>query len=215
MRITDILESATPVAAEQAKMDDVKVEPQQNGWVKVSVEPTSGHLIALMRSIGYDLVSKPKSFQVKTKSGGKFNLFNFKSNGLFVQTNDQAKLMDQIAKTLRRHNKTQVSQAKWKASAPKRKKESQKYYSKVAKANKEKKAQDYGAGTANRVKIRQIGGDDGYQWNVIVDGHSVMNGLTKREAEYYQKKEMDRLAKEASIGKYAPKATTQTDVSPQ
>lgn len=211
MRIVDILESAA-VNVEQAKMDDVKVEDQANGWTKISVAAESGPLISLVRSLAFDMASKPRSYEVKTKSGGKINIFKFKANGFYVKAKDTAAMMEQIAKTLRRHNKSQVSQAKWKAEAPERKKESQKFYAKSAKANKERIAKEYGEGTANRVKIKQIGGDDGYQWNVIVDGHSVMNGLTRQQAEYYRKKEMDRIAKETSAGKYAQKVNTQTDV---
>ncbi len=211
MRITDILESTVP-NVEQAKLDDIKVEDASNGWTKISVEADAGPLISLVRSLAFDLASKPKSYEVKSKSGGKINIFKFKANGFYVKAKDKSVMMDQVAKTLRRHNKSQISQAKWKAEAPERKKASQQFYAKTAKTNKERIAKEYGEGTANRVKIKQIGGDDGYQWNVIVDGHSVMNGLTKREAEYYRKKEMDRIAKETSVGKYASNVNTQTGV---
>lgn len=38
-----------------------------------------------------------------------------------------------------------------------------------------------------RVRIRQIGGDDGFQWNLIIDGTSRMNGMDRREAEHRRK----------------------------
>ena len=45
-----------------------------------------------------------------------------------------------------------------------------------------------------RVTIRQIGGDDGYCWCVLIDGRVVMNGMSKREAQYEQQKQRERLA---------------------
>ena len=44
-----------------------------------------------------------------------------------------------------------------------------------------------------RVTARQEGGDDGYHWVVRVDGRMVMNGLTKREADYEKKRQRDQL----------------------
>ena len=34
-----------------------------------------------------------------------------------------------------------------------------------------------------RVRIRQVGGDDGYQWCLVIDGRSVMSGMTHSEAK--------------------------------
>lgn len=39
-----------------------------------------------------------------------------------------------------------------------------------------------------RVRIRQIGGDDGYQWCLIVDGITRYSGMTRREAEWRRKR---------------------------
>ena len=35
-----------------------------------------------------------------------------------------------------------------------------------------------------RVRIRQIGGDDGYQWCLIIDGKQHIHGMDRREAEW-------------------------------
>jgi hypothetical protein len=42
-----------------------------------------------------------------------------------------------------------------------------------------------------RVKIRQIGGDDGYQWNLIIDGIPRYNGMTRDEAQWRRKRFID------------------------
>lgn len=36
-------------------------------------------------------------------------------------------------------------------------------------------------------RIKQIGGDDGYCWAVFVNDKERVNGLTRREAEYYRR----------------------------
>jgi len=35
---------------------------------------------------------------------------------------------------------------------------------------------------------RQVGGDDGYCWAVFVNGKERINGLTRREVDYYRGK---------------------------
>ena len=37
---------------------------------------------------------------------------------------------------------------------------------------------------ARRVRIRQVGGDDGYQWCLIIDGKQYIGGMDRREAEW-------------------------------
>lgn len=33
---------------------------------------------------------------------------------------------------------------------------------------------------------RQVGGDDGYQWAVFLNGREMVNGLTRPEVNYYR-----------------------------
>jgi len=40
-----------------------------------------------------------------------------------------------------------------------------------------------------RVTTRQIGGNDGYQWCVLVDGRVKWNGMTRREARFRAERE--------------------------
>ncbi len=37
---------------------------------------------------------------------------------------------------------------------------------------------------ARRVRIQQVGGDDGYQWCLIIDGRQHIRGMDRREAEW-------------------------------
>jgi hypothetical protein len=47
---------------------------------------------------------------------------------------------------------------------------------------------------------RQVGGDDGYQWAIFVNGKERINGLTRREVPYYRDKwEKEEAAKRANI----------------
>jgi len=55
--------------------------------------------------------------------------------------------------------------------------------------------------TKSRVTAKQVGGNDGYQWTVFVDGRAKVNGLTKREVPYYlskYRKEIGEVVSEAA-----------------
>ena len=45
----------------------------------------------------------------------------------------------------------------------------------------------------SRVTTRQIGGDDGFQWCVLIDGRVVMSGMSRREAQYEKRKQEEKL----------------------
>lgn len=47
---------------------------------------------------------------------------------------------------------------------------------------------------ARRVRIRQIDGDDGYQWCLTVDGQVTYTGMTRSEAEWRRQKKLSELA---------------------
>lgn len=44
-----------------------------------------------------------------------------------------------------------------------------------------------------KVTMRQIGGDDGYSWCVLVGGSIKWNGMTRSEAAWRKKKETEAL----------------------
>lgn len=41
------------------------------------------------------------------------------------------------------------------------------------------------------IKAKQVGGDDGYQYAVFIDGREFVNGLTRREVLYYVRQAQD------------------------
>lgn len=51
-------------------------------------------------------------------------------------------------------------------------------------------------------QAKQVGGDDGYQWTIFVNGKEKVNGLTRREVPYYrnlfEKEEADKQAKKGA-----------------
>lgn len=108
-----------------------------------------------------------------------------------------------LADLNRKSEKDKAKQDKWKAGAGERKKEASKYNAEQQKKRKAEMEEKYGKGMYDRVKIKQLGGDDGYQYNVIVDGRSVMNGLSRSEAEHRRIRVLDDLAKKEGKGKHA------------
>lgn len=66
----------------------------------------------------------------------------------------------------------------------------------LSSAEKRKRAvEKYGRKNVASVTARQIGGDDGYHWNVLIDGRPMVNGLTKREVPHYKTKAYEMLLK--------------------
>lgn len=47
-----------------------------------------------------------------------------------------------------------------------------------------------------KITAKQIGGDDGYCWAILVDGKPVVEGLTRSEVPYYRKRITDLVQKE-------------------
>jgi len=43
----------------------------------------------------------------------------------------------------------------------------------------------------HRARIRQVGGDDGYQWCLIIDGIARYSGMTRSEAEWRRRRFID------------------------
>ncbi len=55
-------------------------------------------------------------------------------------------------------------------------------------------AEKYGKIIAKRISARQIGGDDGYSWAVLIDNRPFVNGLTQGEVGYYKAVAAEKLA---------------------
>lgn len=46
-----------------------------------------------------------------------------------------------------------------------------------------------------KITIRQIGGDDGYQWAVLIDGRVKWDGMSRNEARWRRQQEVEALEK--------------------
>lgn len=143
--------------------------------------------------VGKSLVNKLEMFTLAGKPA-KFD-FNFKGNG-FIAKGKKEDIEKLLNAAIEYRNEEAKTQDEYKASAPERQKEAAKSSAQQQKKRKEELYAKYGKKAVESVKIKQIGGDDGYQYNVLVNGRSIMNGLTKREAVYQQEKEWKRLSKE-------------------
>jgi hypothetical protein len=180
----------------------VKVEKVGDDSYKLSVDGTAGDPVALLKKIAWYMHGKTRTFTLTSKSGGKIDPYNFKSNGLIVKGAKEA-IDDSIALCSKAFMNGKKQEAKHKAAAPERKKEAAKYSAIQQKKRMDAAAAKWGKGTYQRVKIRQVDGDDGYQYNVFVDGRSIMNGLTRSSAEYEADRQRDKIAQKEKLGKYA------------
>lgn len=218
MKLEDLFEAATPLSLSQFKIED-----DQTGKIKVKTTATSGLPVAVIKTLAFfnsptnkelidypdddslyfqflrntkNLSSKIKTYTLSGKELGKnpLEIMKFKSNGLLLdgQKDDIIELLKQAIDYHVKQNKADIA---YQAGATERKKAASKFNSEKTKERKAALEKKYGKNVIDRVKIRQIGGDDGYQWNVIVDGKSVMNGLTKRSAEFEREQQWKRLAK--------------------
>jgi hypothetical protein len=190
-------------------LSTVKVEALGDGKFLVSCKETKGPMLAVISSIASHFEYQ-KGVLITTKSGlpadykrlmsNKYNAFIFK----FSKPDGAKERLEKVAqKALKAKANSIAKEAKWKAGAADRKKEAQRYYADERKKNVEELEKLYGKGTYKRVKYRQVGGDDGYQYVVFVDGRPKWNGLTQSEARYYAKNEMDNIAKKEHLGKYS------------
>jgi hypothetical protein len=216
-----ILISASQAGTLTAEMYKVTKVAGDTPTFLVSVDATKMPEIAVIKDLALPYESKyykkaetysvsgiPLTVGGKPTHPSKLNSFKANKvklvfNAKFTEEQALEQLNSWIATHVASQNAWIAKQAKRKAEAPERKKVAQKLSAEEQKARKEQLARQYGKGTADRVKIKQIGGDDGYQYNVIVDGRSIMNGLTRSSALHEQQKAIDALARKGNLGKYA------------
>ena len=202
-----------------------KIEEIEDGLFKVKSISTSGLPVKVIKTMAfceptemefeyddvgpYDmlckaqkkLIGKVKTFTLTGKPiDSKMSWDSFKANGILVK--GEKKDVEQLLKISIDYHNEEEAEKPTQAEKDARKKE----YAKASSAAQRERIKNlelkYGKKTIGRVKIKQIGGDDGYQWNVIVDGRSIVNGLTKRSAEHEQEKEWQRLSKKDKVGTY-------------
>ena len=223
MKLSEIL-------TETISVGQIKIEEIGDNSFKVKADGTSGPIIQVIKSIAFlefysrwmddvetdeeekhyvdyssackKVVKNLKAFTLAGKEiNTKTSWDGFKANGIVLK--GEKKDVEFIVKSAIEFKN---AEDKWKESE---KAEKEKLNAERKKASSQSSAQNrkaledkYGKKTLSRVKIKQIGGDDGYQWNVIVDGRSIMNGLTKREADYEKEKAWQRLSKKDKVGTY-------------
>lgn len=197
------------------KLSDFTIADEgDDGWVKISVGPTSGQLVSVLKSIMWgflhpeDPADKGK-FEVKSKSGNPIDgkgkspwSDSFKANGFLVKAANRTSLLKVITSTIEEENEAIQYAIEDRKQAAINKIENAASNREAAKAKREDTKAKYG-NAPSRVKTRQVGGDDGYQYMVFVDGRAVIKGLTRSEATFYVNQEIDRLAKKEKMGKYA------------
>jgi hypothetical protein len=83
--------------------------------------------------------------------------------------------------------------------APARRAAAAKSYRKEYSADREKLYQQFGKTNVQSVTARQIGGDDGYQWTVLINGRPFVNGLTQPEVDGYKRQAYAELVKRNGV----------------
>lgn len=195
-------EGAEPIPVQ---MSDLKIEEHDNDeWVTISVGPTAGNRVAFIKYLATDLYFK--KYEVKSKTGKPFRFDTFKANGFAVKVEDRKALLTFIMRAINKFNTQIKKDLEHKQKAPERRKAAAIDYAAQCKITQNELKKKYGD-AVNLVRTRQIGGDDGYQYNVLVRKDdrwvSIMNGLTQREADYYKNIEMENIAKKNGWGQYA------------
>lgn len=159
----------------------------------------SGKVKKISRDIGM--------YKVQTLSGSNIsdsmkNFYSFKPNGLVFRfknvSEEQAKnaLMEILSKIIEHVSKRAKEKEEWRAGAGERKKEASKAYAASYKKEREELYAKYGKRNVQSVTARQIGGDDGYHWNVLINNVPMVNGLTLSQVPYYKRQAYDRLLKQ-------------------
>lgn len=222
MKLADVLfESAEKLIASQFKVEEI-----EGGKIRVRSPSTSGPGVSVIRTMAFfettgssdhyessdddysklaksckKLVGKLKAFTLSGAAIKFTDFMKFKAAGI-VFSGERKDVEELLDAAVEYQNSALEYEAERKASAPERKKAAAKASREHQKSRLEALYAKYGKSTIGRVKTKQIGGDDGYQWNVIVDGRSIMNGLTKRSADYEQEKAWQRLSKKDKLGTY-------------
>jgi hypothetical protein len=174
----------------------------------ITAPETAGSSVQVIKLLAYSAPGHKDVDLAASVSGTILNwktLGKFKSNKIWIFFKpgvDEASARDTITKLIedgiKKNSDHQSERAARQADAPARKKEMAKLSAQDAKANKERLYNKWGKNIVDRVTVKQIGGDDGYQWNVLVDGRPLYSGLTRREVRYYKSLAYDWLAKKAA-----------------
>lgn len=145
----------------------------------------AGGVIGVYAPSGHDIISAVK----------KVGFTRYKPSGIafaFSPGFDASMAMKAVGKILEafraKYERFAQRREKYRADAPKRAKAAA--VSRTATYAKERQAlyDKYGKNNVLSVTAKQIGGDDGYQWNVLINGSPLVNGLTRSEVPYYKRR---------------------------
>ena len=94
-----------------------------------------------------------------------------------------------------REEKFRAKREKHKAGAPARAKAAAASYRVGYQKDRQALYDKYGKSNVLSVTARQIGGDDGYQWNVLINNRPMVNGLTQSQVPHYKQQAYEILLK--------------------
>lgn len=199
MRVSELFEAAST----EVKVSDVKVTDMGDGKFKVAVAPTSGPLVLLIKNIIYALPSEERG-SITSKAGLKIgDMSSFKANG-FIMAASKAAVEKAVANGVKKFNDNEQEKNKRKEEAPARKAAMAKSGAAARKISASGDAEKYGKGTLDRIKFKQVGGDDGYCYALFIDGRKTgYTGMTKSEAEFEKRQMAEKIAKKEKLGKWA------------
>lgn len=123
------------------------------------------------------------------------NYHRFKPNGLVLEfpegTNAVEKSNEILGQFTAKAEKEVSRREKERAGAPERRKEMSKLYRSEYNDERQKLIDQFGKKNVDSVTAKQIGGDDGYQWTVLINGRQFVNGLTRGEVDGYKRAAYD------------------------
>lgn len=204
MKISELFESINADEFEPITISD-------NGDGKFTIRTTAkrGPTLDVIIAI-YLAIYRRKDIIINSLSGKLLTIdrvYSNKPNGfvvVFSKTGDnKAELEKKLEDAKQKVKKQMAADVKYKAAAPERKKQAAAGYAERRKEDIAAYDKLYGKGTWNRVKYKQEGGDDGYQYVVRVDGRPLVAGLTLRSAEYEKLKAVKAIAKKEKLGQFA------------
>ena len=215
VRNKPVTEDTAPVgmAAEQFTMapQQSRRTPDQVGLV-LTAPQTKGPAVQVIRLMAfaprrkavdddpdYDYPRWPESVERTMSVSGipisYKNAFTFKSHKVWFifhkgVTEEQARsdLQQLLQAVIPRVQSSEAEIAQKKIEAPARRKDNAKYYAQTAKEKKEELYKKWGKDIVDRVTARQVDGNDGWCWNVLIDGRPMIDGLQQRQVPYYKEK---------------------------
>lgn len=194
----------------EARVEDLKMVTPDDFVIIVngdtatiaSKEPRGQGVTAINRA-AYAARKTPGVTATRTQAGRDLNdpknMLKFTAPKFTITTSGNAEQIANsiVANAIKTVNSELSQRQASKAAAPERAKAASKFSAQRKKSNDAEIAAKLGLTPADmkRVTYRQVGGDDGYQYNVFIDGRSIVNGLTLAEVPYYKMRAYEIIAK--------------------